>query len=458
MRTDDLQPVEAAGLLSKLAKQLFGSLGDILKWATEYEEENGVIKQVTPITIIDKDSGKEGTLKIKLSPIKGRDDMYYVEAECDLPGFKLDSINGHAMRLNPRNRDAFSDLVDKVIADNGYAEGMQSKSQDEGKNTDEKDDAQADEANETVEIAEEALKSIDITAEDVDQNQLLIQTTFKIDEDDPSLLNIKFTVVDDSGNIINNYLSESYEIDALNKQGKARKWSDFLKDFKEILHEYAEENELTVTTSMLASTHIGNATYVKSSTNGKAELSALLAVDNVTGLMDAAYEIGQSEGLQELLEQGPVSVSIYDIGDTYEIEQVESISPEDVYTTLFQAMSRYYQTIVAYKWAVRDATWYDYSFTISLLTDLTEIQDTTAKWVVNHCKDFPIPQQCPCDPLLTEVTTDGNIDINLVHKSMQDITSQVLAYLDAYYINLDEVEQRCVDTWISRLEADLSYS
>lgn len=107
--------VQGGALLDALSKLLFKGIDKIFDAASEYQKEYGVLKQVTKIPVQDR-KGKEYTLVVKLSPIKDKEGLYYVEIEC--PGYDslaADSVNKKTIKLNKDNRDDFKNVIGRVM-------------------------------------------------------------------------------------------------------------------------------------------------------------------------------------------------------------------------------------------------------------------------------------------------------------------------------------------------------
>lgn len=117
--TKTTQPVEGGAVLDALSKMFFKGIGSILDSAAEYQKEMGVLKQVSKIPVIDA-RGDAYTLIVKLSPIKDKENIYYVEVEC--PGydkFNGEDVDKHAFTINKSTSDDFDDLIRELLKSNG---------------------------------------------------------------------------------------------------------------------------------------------------------------------------------------------------------------------------------------------------------------------------------------------------------------------------------------------------
>lgn len=113
------QTIEGGALLDALSKLLFKGLDNIFDAASEYQKEMGVLKQVTKIPVKDG-LGKEYNLIVKLSPIKDKNNMYYVEVDCPNNNkFKPGALHQSTITLSKDNLKQFNQTIDKILDRNG---------------------------------------------------------------------------------------------------------------------------------------------------------------------------------------------------------------------------------------------------------------------------------------------------------------------------------------------------
>ena len=116
---DNKQNIQGGELLESLKKLLFGGIDKLLDSAAEYEEEMGVLKQVTRIDLETKDGQPTGyTLTIKLAPVKGKTSTYYVEAETTQPNLDVSMLNKKVMKISNSSMRDFNNKIDEMLAAN----------------------------------------------------------------------------------------------------------------------------------------------------------------------------------------------------------------------------------------------------------------------------------------------------------------------------------------------------
>lgn len=112
------QNVEGGALVDALSKMLFKGIGSIFEAAAEYQKEMGVLKSVNKVPVIDT-KGQEHELIVKLSPIKDKDGVYFVEVEC--PGyskFNAEGVTERAFQINKNNMNDFKKVIDQILKKN----------------------------------------------------------------------------------------------------------------------------------------------------------------------------------------------------------------------------------------------------------------------------------------------------------------------------------------------------
>lgn len=129
------QPVEGGALLDALSKLLFKGINNIFNEAAEYQKEMGVLKQINKIPAEDGD-GNTYNLIVKLSPIKDKDGVYYVELDSDFNGFRPGALHKNTVTLTKKNQKDFLKLVDEVLRNNGL---RRIKKEDESSQQEEKE-------------------------------------------------------------------------------------------------------------------------------------------------------------------------------------------------------------------------------------------------------------------------------------------------------------------------------
>ena len=112
------QTVQGGALLEALSKLFFKGLDNIFDAAVEYQKEMGVLKQVNKIPVKDAE-GNEYTLTVKLSPVKDKDGLFYIEVSADAPGFSVsDDIDKKVIKLSKENEEEFKGVVNAILKAN----------------------------------------------------------------------------------------------------------------------------------------------------------------------------------------------------------------------------------------------------------------------------------------------------------------------------------------------------
>ena len=112
------QDIEGGAIVDALSKMLFKGIGSIFEAAAEYQKEMGVLKSVNKVPVIDT-KGQEHELIVKLSPIKDKDGVYFVEVEC--PGyskFNAEGVTERAFQINKNNMNDFKKVIDQILKKN----------------------------------------------------------------------------------------------------------------------------------------------------------------------------------------------------------------------------------------------------------------------------------------------------------------------------------------------------
>lgn len=105
------------GVLDQIFKMLFKGIDNILDSAAEYENDMGVLKQVTKIKVKGPDN-KEYEVKIKLAPVKDRENIFYVEVESTYPDFNGESMDKKTAKLDKKNKADFDKMVLDLLKEN----------------------------------------------------------------------------------------------------------------------------------------------------------------------------------------------------------------------------------------------------------------------------------------------------------------------------------------------------
>lgn len=340
------QPVEAAGelggLISKLGSLFFKGLDGIFDRAAEYQEEYGVLKQVTRINAVNEETDKKYTLTIKLSPVKDKQDLFYVEAEIDPSDISVDSINKTVVKLNTDTKVKFNNMINKFLTDNNLTV---TESEENTDAEDESDDDEEELDSEDKDFSERLAELVDIVNEDLRSNRLYAKYEPSNDENkdgEQSDINnerieivTELSIVDEGKHIkvtITPYIdndeatpSHSENINSVDTRGDLIKLKDLKTAVKLVLTDYLEENNLKTNitmSSVLSSTSV-KATFVKSSKTNRVELRAISASTDLTEAMNAIYDVTNDNDFIGLLTDEPQSFEIVDVGDGYDVNSID---------------------------------------------------------------------------------------------------------------------------------------
>lgn len=308
---DNKEPVVAAGLLSKLGELFFKGLDKILDSAAQYEEEYGVLKQVSRIPIADQ-NGREYTLTIKLSPVRDKDSTYYVEADTNAPGFDVSSIDKKVFRLDKNTTEKFNKMIDDLIEKNNL----------EKQNSSNKDSQDIDSIIEQInkDLEDMVLESEDPDSPDYEvkgevtknNNKLLLKASLSDgqDETEEKTADIEFLNPDDGSILPIDEIEESI-IDKIN----------------EIFQEETEDNEDEENSNQEETTAstIVRATFIKSSKTNKVSLRAITATIDIEDALDIAYDVADDDDFADSLGNEPESYEIIETNEGYDVNRIDSI-------------------------------------------------------------------------------------------------------------------------------------
>ena len=455
------QPIEAAGLLSKIGEMFFKGLGGLMNSAAEYEEDFGVLKQVTRIPLVDKGDGKKlGTLTIKLAPIKNKDGKYYVEAETDVPNFDVSSINGKTMDLDKNNMASFEKVIDKLIADNNLApdnkdaekpEGEQASEEGEGEELSESEKA------EVAETAEELNKSIGSKKFQCmgEEGEVAVVAEYELDDETSEMI-IRIHVEDADGNVLSDYPEDEQSYSAVGEDGKVISIAQFRNITKDQFKAYLANNNLeSLEEGTFASSSV-KATFIKSSETNDVELTAITASCDLSDAMDIIYVVADDDDFTSSLSDDPQSFEIVECEDGYDVNPIAEIDTSDTYNKLFQCACNKRQLLQTVEWMIGCEEFYKSAILNTLLYTLSELSNVAAKWLIEKTYLYPIP----CIDFDQQTLTDGLGDATLgnIESYVAEQCYECYTMLDVLYVNLDHVEQSEADPILSAFRANLAHA
>lgn len=454
--------VEGADLLSSIAKVLFGGLEKALDYASEYEEEMGVLKQISRIPLHPEDDpSKTYTLTIKLSPIKDKNGKFYVEAETDAPNFNVNSINKKVMDLNKNNMKSFNEMIDKLIEENKM-EGEKKSDQpaeETDKQSEQAQEEQSQESQATVErLAEEVsekLESMEFTVRGKNGEDQVVDAKIRIDSElDPSnpVIHAVFSVVDNNGQLLD-YPKDHFDFDLIVKRGQLS-WAPFWNQVNDAVKEYTTNRHLELTDKRITGSTTIHAKFIKASED--IELTAIKASCNIQAALDTIDELAENDEFIDMIGEEPTSLEIVEDEEGFDVNPIDDVDTSDTYDILFDTVCSDALKVSAYKWAIGEPRWYKIRNVSEIDYKLNNIVPTLASWVYQHTDHCAVPK-CFMDNGFEEVIQEGQIDEELVEGQIIAATDEALDALDGYYVNLTHDEQAKVDAWIQELKALLTF-
>lgn len=463
-------------LLDMLKKWLFKSLGSIfdsaLQYKEEYEEEDGVVKQTWKFDIMDSDENVE-SLIVKLSPVKDKPDIFYVEIETKAADFDSSVINKKTVKIDSNSaKERFNELIGDMIKDNGYkwldkdGNPIDEPDEESGEESDEEgstDDSdltkeEEQEVEEMEDKLEDEISSLDIEATDENGETVKIELEV-VDDKKIKKCTLSIKVIDESGES-QNYPKETYECDTVDEDNNPLKFSVFYNNVKSCVKEYAAENGLAIPDSVFGSEQFIDAQFIKASDDSGVELTAINTTRDIKAAIEAIEEIAESDDFVNLLGPEPKSFRITEDDNEYDINEIEDdVDTSGTYDVLFRELSIINSTLKSYQWAVGDDIWYSASNILTISNILEDAYNTTARWIQWHTNHYAIPVNFDHDNTLPEIKgEDGEVSIELLNESVKRLGQAAVDLIDGYYVNLLHDEQNVADDWISRLKEVLTYA
>lgn len=461
------QTIQGGNLLQSIANMLFKGIDKIIGEAAEYEEEMGVLKQVTRIPIYpDGDNTKEYTLTIKLAPVRGKDGLYYVEAKTDAPDFDVSSLNGKTIRLNNTNMKDFNKKIDELLDANDLSvkekpEEDSDSSSEESEDTQEEEDQQESDTNSEQSNDELAQSDYDIDLEplwvDDEKGQPLVLNRNAVNKPKEGVCSVTFTVFDVTNNEVKKYKSETADIPTKDKKGNNLSFAAFKKEIDKLTDEYMKKYKLVK--NIRSSTSI-DATFVKSSTN-QVSLVAIKASSDVKDVMNIICDVvDDDEFVDSLISDEETSFRISDNGESYEIERIDSVDTSGTYDTLFGQAIQIRNTLESLKWALGPN--YNYSGDFGTLESfnwpLSSLVDYFASLVVRHTDHYPACIGCAEYPTFEEFKDEsGKLSKDMIIPEIKLRFEDFLSLIDTYYVNLEPEEQTRINPEIDSIKNTLAY-
>lgn len=469
MPNTNSQPTAVEGdssILNSLADLFFRGLNHLLDSASEYQEEMGILKQVTTVNFKGTD-GKVHRLAIKLAPVRDKKGLFYIEAFSDMEGFDVSSVNDSVIRLSTSNKRSLENTILGLLQSNGCtwtdeqgnpkdiadldSEGEDSTTEDTQPEDNEEDDAEKELSNES---KYEIQTNVDSIQKEIDEKGVMaisakegIVTLGVILSLDDSMLNCDIEIEEvrdmQSADPIPGYQPDTVSIPTINDEGDALDYDTIRKKVKKSIEDYLDSNKLEPDTKhgLFANRRV-TGTFIKASED--VELTAISANFNIVEAADLIDDLASDENFLSMLSEEPISLSIEEVGDDYDIEEVETVDTESCYYEIFDLafdlnfLCRIYQLYNS-----EDATVEDLEiFSQDIISHLVN-------WIysLNGKRVFPSTERA--FGILEEVRENDDLNLESLLESISDGFADLMDMLDAYYVNFKEDEQLVIDGWLN---------
>ncbi len=323
----------AGGALSSIFKLLFKGIDKILDSAAEYENDMGVLKQVTKLRVLAPDNN-EYDLKIKLAPVKDKEGLFYVEIETNYADFNGGDLNKQVIRLDKENIKDFNAKINELLKNNKLriiknadeAEGRESKNYDiECYDEDEYDDwMHGGEEPEviTVEISEtpsDEKDKVDITIKASDNRKLMF--------DDHEVTSDDITEIDSNEvtSVIDKIIADSGLVPV----------------------EDVDTPDEAEQASIIQSKHLDvSLSYIKAS--DEVNIDAIYANYDINEAMASLNTAINDDAFIEQLSETPQCIRITDEGDDLDVQFIDEIDISNVDNDISNAIGNLSAMLDAY--------------------------------------------------------------------------------------------------------------
>ena len=461
------------GLLSDLAKLLFGKLDKVLTDEAKYEKELGVLKAIEDWGIQNKDTGEKHILTIKLAPVKDKEGVFYVEAYCkDLPDLKLPDINNKAIKLDTTTRDQFAELINKALSKQGYAiTGTKPESTDTSEE-DEKDSPENESDEEELSAEEEMIQKLISDINELlskkkvfvkDSKGRAIQLVIDVERGYRSeAADVTITGVDGSNTNHVQIPAETLTARVIDNSGNVRILTEFYEQgILKCIDKYIAENSLNKGTLQIAGSTIIKASLIREKGTDDINLTAISASTNIKAAMDIIYDLSEDTDFIDQLPEGiEQSFEIVDDGDDYDIEQIESFDTSETYVEIFKEVCIADSILRTYRWAIGDREWNADTFFYSTQWPVVTLLDRCAVWVVDKTDKFPSVIGAFGNDVthLEDVKIDGELSLDLIKEQIKLLLEGLSEVLDIYYVNVEHNEQKMIDDFLNDVQNILAYA
>lgn len=454
MAQTTLQTVEGGSILSKLADLFFKSLNKALSSDSEYEEEKGVLKQVNRFTLETLDGTDTYTLTLKLSPVKDKENYYFIEAETDAPDLDLSIINEKTVKLDDTNVAKFRKLIEKLVSSSNYV--VQSKNQ----RNDESDEPEEDKNEmspfeKLIEAAQKWFNQKAIIARTSDGKVVEIVPEFNKDvsEDNCQLI---ISAVDQNGSDVEFIELDDSEINPKDSSGALLDEGNFLDLIDKKINEFAKLNDYTGMQRMIKNSTVIAATFIKDKEG--IGLVNLKASDNIDRTMEVIYEVMDSSDLINSLNEGEESsFTIEELDDSYDIQPVDNVECSQCYLDAYKVISKFYITLKALEAMIGVKIWQNDNFFSDITSAAVKLQTLFSIWANENTDVLPLLQ----DPFCLVPSFDkfrdyeDNSDIPAVKQSIAEEAVKMKEICNFLSVGFTPEQQSETEELISEIEGIL---
>ena len=321
----------AGGALSSIFDLLFKGVNNILDGAVEYQNDMGKLKQVTKINVADS-RGKEYTLVVKLSPLKNKEEMFYVEVECpEFPNFNADKVNKKVIHIGTDNKDEFNSIVDDVLKENKLVRTEKGQAKkDENSNSYDIECYDSNKFEDWIEDDGPQPAKLTVHVQQLPMEQegyfeiILECASKKINSDGYNLDEVKESEIDKT-------------IDKVLQQSKLIR----VEEGDAIKQEHSEDLETVNQGDIETSSHLDvTLSYIKAS--DEVNLSAIYANYDIQDALLTLDEAINNDEFVNILSEEPQSFRITDEGNQFDIQPIDVVdtccAQNDIYTSIISLL------------------------------------------------------------------------------------------------------------------------
>lgn len=415
--------VAAGGLLSSLINTFFKGMDNILDAAAEYQNDMGKLKAVYSIECVDKNDNKH-TIKVKLSPIKNKDGIFYVEVDSGDINLKAGSdLNNKTFRINKNNKDAFNAKIDEMLEANGLKR------------------FDAEEVNNDKSTDEDNPEEITLyDQEDGTEYSATIERTEGANDDD---VHIKIDTDPSVANMFKERDIESSKVDqAINT---------WMEDNNLGYDEPEGVSEVNLSTVIQVGLN-----KVVSDDETVINLTAIKANTDISAAIKVVEEIvADDEFVSSLQPDSNAYFEITEDSDSFDVNETEEFDTSDTYEKLLKETVQIRNNFKSIRWALPRSTTNESSLIDSATWTFDDIICWAGYAATDHTKVAPNLNNFN-DLVSLDIFEDPKLADYLT--AIKEELDNYINSVDGYYVNLAPDEQGALDGFKNRLievESDL---